>query len=157
MEEREKTSLPGGFETISGCPPLRGQCQAWSHHPLLAVLAEAHFILHGWLCSGNTGAARGVVPFLQPRKLSGLPAGAWRRTVRADSGFFDGTFLEFLEERALPYVVVARLTSTLERKCAGIKDWTPIDEHHAAGEFTMKLFGWSKARRFSPCCPPSTC
>jgi len=36
-----------------------------SRHPLLAVLAEAQFILHGWLRSGNTGAARGVVPFLQ--------------------------------------------------------------------------------------------
>src|SRR5438876_12452854 len=31
-----------------------------SHHPLLAVLAEAHFILHGWLRSGNCGTgARG--------------------------------------------------------------------------------------------------
>src|SRR6266542_786387 len=29
-----------------------------SHHPLLAVLAEAHFILHGWLRSGNCGTAR---------------------------------------------------------------------------------------------------
>ena len=23
-----------------------------------------------------------------------------------------------------------------------------MDEHHAAGEFTVKLFGWSKERRF---------
>jgi hypothetical protein len=118
-----------------------------SHHPLLAVLAEAPFILHGWLRSGNTGAARGVVPFLQ-EALALLPEGTWLRTVRADSGFFDGRFLDFLEERALPYVVVARLTSTLKRKCAGIQEWTPIDEHHAAGEFTVKLFGWSKERRF---------
>ena len=118
-----------------------------SHHPLLAVLAEAQFILHGWLRSGNTGAARGVVPFLQ-EALALLPAGMWLRTVRADSGFFDESFLDFLEERALPYVVVARLTSTLKRKCAGIKDWTTMDEHHAAGEFTVKLFGWSKERRF---------
>ena len=35
-----------------------------SYHPLLAVLAEAPFILHGWLRSGNTGAARGIGPFL---------------------------------------------------------------------------------------------
>ena len=56
---------------------------------------EAPFILHGWL-----------------------------RTVRADSGFFDGTFLDFLEARALPYVGVARLTTTLQRQCAGIKAWT---------------------------------
>jgi len=63
------------------------------------------------------------------------------RTVRADSGFFDGSFLDFLEERALPDVVVARLTTPLKRKCAGIKDCTCIDEHHAAGEFPVKLFG----------------
>jgi hypothetical protein len=118
-----------------------------SHHPLLAVLAEAHFILHGWLRSGNTGAARGIVPFLQ-EALALLPEGMWLRTVRADSGFFDGAFLDFLEERGLPYVVVARLTTTLKRQCAGIKAWTAIDEHHDAGEFTLQLFGWSKERRF---------
>jgi hypothetical protein len=118
-----------------------------SHHPLLAVLAEAPFILHGWLRSGNTGAARGVVPFLQ-EALALLPTGMSVRTVRADSGFFDGAFLDFLEERSLPYVVVARLTTTLKRKCAGIQTWTAIDEHHAAGEFRVKLFGWSKERRF---------
>lgn len=118
-----------------------------SHHPLLAVLAEAVFVLHGWLRSGNTGPARGVVAFLQ-EALALLPAGTWIRTVRADSGFFDQALLEFLEERALPYVIVARLTSTLKRRCAGIGDWTIIDEHYAAGEFTAQLFGWSKERRF---------
>ena len=48
------------------------------------------------------------------RKL--LPEGIWLRTVRADSGFFDGNFLDFLEERGLPYGVVARLTTTLEHR-----------------------------------------
>jgi hypothetical protein len=118
-----------------------------SHHPLLAVLAEAVFVLHSWLRSGNTGPARGVVAFLQ-EALALLPEGTWIRTVRADSGFFDQALLEFLEARALPYVIVARLTTTLKRRCAGIKDWTVIDEHHDAGEFTLKLFGWSKERRF---------
>ena len=36
-----------------------------SHHPLLAVLSEAHFLLHGWLRSGNCASARGVVEFLK--------------------------------------------------------------------------------------------
>lgn len=118
-----------------------------SHHPLLAVLAEAQFILHGWLRSGNTGAARGIVPFLQ-EALALLPEGTWIRTVRADSGFFDQALLEFLEQRGLPYLVVARLTASLKRQCAGIKDWTKLDEHHDAGEFTVKLFGWTTERRF---------
>jgi hypothetical protein len=32
---------------------------------LLAVLSEAHFLLHGWLRSGNCGTARGVEEFLK--------------------------------------------------------------------------------------------
>ncbi len=36
-----------------------------SHHPLVAALAEAHFLLHGWLRSGNCGTARGGVEFLK--------------------------------------------------------------------------------------------
>ena len=31
-----------------------------SHHPLLGVLGEARFLLHGWLRSGNCGTARGA-------------------------------------------------------------------------------------------------
>src|SRR5262249_80037 len=69
-----------------GCK--RGRKGRASHHPILAVLAEAAFVLHGWLRSGNTGAARGVVAFLQ-EALALLPEGTWIRTVRADSGFFD--------------------------------------------------------------------
>ena len=118
-----------------------------SHHPLLAVLAEAPLVLHGWLRSGNTGAARGAVPFLQ-EALALLPEGMWIRCVRADSGFFEEGLLAFLEERLLSYLVVARMTSTLKRRCAGIKDWKVIDENYAVGEFTAQLLGWSKARRF---------
>jgi Transposase DDE domain group 1 len=118
-----------------------------SHHPLLAVLAEHHFFLHGWLRSGNSGVARGVVAFLQ-EALALLPEGMRIGCVRADSGFFEEPLLHFLEEKKLSYVVVARLTCSLKRRCAGIKDWTLLDENYAAGEFQAQLLGWSKARRF---------
>ena len=118
-----------------------------SHHPILAVLAEAAFVLHGWLRSGNAGAARGVVAFLQ-EALALLPAGFSIRCVRADSGFFEEALLAFLEERKLNYIVVAKLTTSLKRECAGIKNWTVIDEHYAAGEFQAQLQGWSRPRRF---------
>jgi len=42
-----------------------------SHHPLLAVLSEAHFLLHGWLRSGNCASA---------------PPPHGRRPVRGDPG-----------------------------------------------------------------------
>ncbi len=57
-----------------------------SHHPWLAVLGEAHFILHGWLRSGNTTAGRGAVEFLK-EALAKLPSLGWIRVVRADAGF----------------------------------------------------------------------
>lgn len=52
-----------------------------SHHPLLAVLAEVPFVLHGWLRSGNTSAARGAVAFLQ-EALALLPSGMTIRCAR---------------------------------------------------------------------------
>ena len=118
-----------------------------SHHPLLAVLAEAPFVLHGWLRSGNTGAARGVVPFLR-EALALLPADLSIRCVRADSGFFEEALLAFLEDRALGYVVVARLTTQIKRRAASIHNWTVVDESYAVGEFTARLMGWSRERRF---------
>jgi hypothetical protein len=55
--------------------------------------------------------------------------------VRADSGFFAQELLCFLEERALPYLVVAKLTQTIKRRAAGICNWTLVDEDYAVGEF----------------------
>lgn len=118
-----------------------------SHHPLLAVLAEAHFVLHGWLRSGNCGTARGVVEFLK-EALAQLAESQRIRVVRGDSGFFDDQLLEFLEERELPYIVVARLTSWLKREAARVRDWRQLDENYAVGEFQLRLSTWTKARRF---------
>jgi len=118
-----------------------------SHHPLLAVLAEAPCVLHAWLRSGNTGAARGVCEFLK-EALGLLPSGWKIRSVRADSGFFAEGLLELLEERNLPYVVVARLTQQIKRKASALCEWTDIDENYSVAEFNAQLFGWKKARRF---------
>jgi hypothetical protein len=70
-----------------------------SHHPLLA---EANFVLHSWLRSGNAGASQGAAQFLS-EALSLLGAQHPIRCVRPDSGFMP-KFLSFLEERALPYL-----------------------------------------------------
>ena len=85
-----------------------------SHHPLLAVLAEAPCILHAWLRSGNTGASRGISEFLK-EALALLPAGWKLRTVRADSGFFAQELMEFLEAQGLGYAIVARAPSISKR------------------------------------------
>jgi hypothetical protein len=70
-------------------------------------LAEANFVLHAWLRSGNTGAGQGAAQFLS-EALSLLGAQHWIRCVRADSGFYADSFLSFLEERQLTYIVGSR-------------------------------------------------
>lgn len=109
-----------------------------SHHPLLVVLAEAHFILHGWLRSGNCGVARGVEEFLK-EALALLEEKHRIRVVRADAGFFDQKLLSFLEERGLPYIVVARLTRWLKREAMRVEAWRALDENFSVGEFRLQL------------------
>ena len=119
-----------------------------SHHPLLAVLAEAPFVLHAWLRSGNTASGRGVCAFLK-EAFAQLPAG-WRlRCLRADSGFFDQALLAMLEEHAVPYIIVARMTTALKARLhSSALGWRDIGKGCAVSSFTLKLHGWSDTRRF---------
>lgn len=135
---RQEGSLKGHNPRKHGRP---------SHHPLLAVLAEAHVLLHGWLRSGNCGPARGVVEFLE----EALALWGQRQTirlVRADSGFFDDKLLSFLEQRHLLYIVVARLTKWIKREAQSIQNWVDLDQAYSVGEFRVKLLGWQTERRF---------
>ena len=118
-----------------------------SHHPLLAVLSEAHFLLHGWLRSGNCGTSRGVEEFLK-EALALWGQREKIRLLRADSGFFDDKLLSFLEQRLLPYIVVARLTPWVKRAAQRVEQWTVLDDDYAVGEFRIQLHGWSVERRF---------
>jgi hypothetical protein len=118
-----------------------------SHHPLLAVLGEAYFILHGWLRSGNTTAGRGVVEFLK-EALAKLESREWIRVVRADSGFFAQELLQYLESLGLRYIVVARMTSWLKREAARVREWRALDASYSVAEFNLQLFGWDQERRF---------
>jgi len=135
---RQEGSLKGHNPRKHGRP---------SHHPLLGVLAEAHFLLHGWLRSGNCGAARGAVEFLK-EALALWGQRQKIRLVRADSGFFEDNLLSFLEERCLPYIVVARLTKWIKHQAQRVEIWKPLDELYAVGEFRVKLLGWQHERRF---------
>jgi hypothetical protein len=135
---RQEGSLKGHNPRKHGRP---------SHHPLLAVLAEAHVLLHGWLRSGNCGPAHGVVEFLE----EALALWGQRQTirlVRADSGFFDDKLLSFLEQRHLTYIVVARLTKWIKREAQNIQDWVDLGQAYSMGEFRVKLLGWLTERRF---------
>ena len=65
------------------------------------MLSEAHFLLHGWLRSGNCGTGRGVEEFLK-EALALWGQREKIRLLRADSGFFDDKLLSFLEHACCP-------------------------------------------------------
>ena len=70
------------------------------------------------------------------------------RVLRADSGFFEDKLLSFLEQQLLPYIVVAKLTPWVKRAAQRVEQWTILDDDYSAGEFRLKLHGWSVERRF---------
>src|SRR3982751_1413476 len=131
---RQEGSLKGHNPRKHGRP---------SHHPLLAVLAEAHLLLHGWLRSGNCGPARGVVEFLE-EALALWGQRQKIRLVRADSGFFDDQLLSFLEQRRLPYIVVARLTPWIKREAQHVEQWRALDGAFSGGGVRPEPAGWRK-------------
>jgi len=112
------------------------------------VLNEAHFLLHGWLRSGNCGTARGAEEFLK-EALALWGQRQKIRRLRADSGFFEDPLLSFLEQRQIPYIVVARLTKWVKRAAQRVEQWRELDENFAMGEFRLRLHGWSVERRFA--------
>ncbi len=56
--------------------------------------------------------------------------------------------LGVLEQRSPPYIVVAKLTRTIKRQAAGVKNWKRVDKNYEVSEFFAKLQGWDKERRF---------
>ena len=117
-----------------------------THHPLLAGLAEAKWIVHGWLRAGNAATANNVRNFMDEclALIEGL-ATIW--LVRADNGFFDGKFLDFLEEKGLSYLVKARMTKGVKLACPGVASWIRVGRGIEVGEARIQLLGWTRERR----------
>jgi len=80
-----------------------------------------------------------IVPVADARRRAG---------AKAAPGFFDQQLLGFLKQRGLSYILVARWTPWLKREAARVTDWRALDEHYAAGQFSLQLLGWDRPRRF---------
>ena len=104
-------------------------------------------VLHGWLRAGHAADSRGAVEFLK-EALAHLPKSWTLLGVRADAGFFDQVLLDFLEQRVLPYIIVAKRQQYLQRMIGSIREWTKVDEKVCVAEFTAQLHSWTRARRF---------
>jgi hypothetical protein len=118
-----------------------------SHHPLVAFITEPVLVLHSWLRAGDASDARGTIEFLT-EALGLLPATWPIGGVRADGGFFDQKLCAFLEARHLPYIIVARRTTALQRQIWAVRTWDQVTATSAVAEFEWQLPTWTQARRF---------
>jgi hypothetical protein len=83
-----------------------------SHHPLVAFLAEGRRLLWASMRSGNSGSANGCVEFIK-QAVTVLPQRHRIGLLRADAGFFEKRFLEYLESQDLPYIIVDLFTAVV--------------------------------------------
>ena len=86
------------------------------HRPLIAALAQAKLVVNFWLRQGNSVCANGAANFLRAT-LQMLPAHIRIGLLRADTGFADESVLCAAEEAGLAFIVVARLTSPVQKLC----------------------------------------
>lgn len=123
----------------------RGQKRAY--HPLLGIIAEAKVVAGFWLRPGNTRCDTNVKGFME-ELLARLPQWLRLKLVRADSGFCYEPFLALLEQRSLPYIVVARLYQPVRTLIRRTTQWQKTElAGTEVAEALHQEWGWSKARR----------
>lgn len=118
-----------------------------SYHPNFCFISETCECLHNRFRSGDTYSANGIVHFAQ-ECFARLPKGIWKVFVRADSAFFNGDFLDYLESKGALYLIKVKminLVTLLEGQT-----WRKINkkEGFESAEFEYRCAGWSKPRRF---------
>jgi hypothetical protein len=126
-------------------PKKKGQK---SYHPLLCFIAETRECLHNWFRLGSTYSSNGCVEFIK-ECFEKLPKRVWKVIVRADSAFFVGGLLDYLEENSACYLIKVKmkgLTSLLEaQKWEKIKNQSGFEQT----EFQYRCSGWKEERRFT--------
>lgn len=116
-----------------------------SYDPLLCLESHSSFLWDAELRPGNAGTWEGSVELLACCFLS-IPADLREVRVRADAGFGFHPVLEMLEQRPAQYAVVARMTTSLQRKLGGLP-YQRMNPRWEIAECEHKPTGWPRARR----------
>ena len=124
-------------------PHKRG---AKSVHPLLAFCSQTKEILQGWYRCGSTYTGNGIVEFMR-QLLAHIPNDV-RVMFRADSGFFNGALLDYLEKYGHAYLIKVKLKNLT--KLLAEQVWTKIRRQPGWEQcvFWYKCGGWKVERRF---------
>lgn len=116
-----------------------------SFHPLFCFIGETRDYLHGIFRTGKAHSYRGVNRFFD-QCLKMIPDGIKEIYLRADSGFYDGDFLYYLEMRRILYAIVVKLYPWIQMELVGLK-YRDIGGGVSVGEMKYTGIGWKEPRR----------
>jgi hypothetical protein len=112
-------------------------------------IGNVRLVLDAEVQNGKAHAARHSLPRLV-QILKGLPLAQRPRLVRGDNAFGNEPVMEALEQLGQPYLFKLRqsagVKSLIERLWSQ-QDWENVGQGYDAVETTLKLSGWSCARR----------
>lgn len=98
-----------------------------------------------WLRPGNTASASNMQSFLDEtleilqQKKIGL--------LRADSGFYGDTYLQYFEARSVNYIVAVKLYPPLKWGIRSQTNWIEVDKGIQVAAFSYQAHGWKTSRR----------
>jgi DDE family transposase len=116
-----------------------------SFHPLFCFVGETRDFLHGLFRTGKAHSCRGAKRFVN-ECLKKIPEGIREIFLRADSGFYDGEFLDYLEMKRVLYAIVVKLYPWTQMELVGLK-YRDIGGGISVSEMMYKGIGWKEPRR----------
>src|SRR5438552_9469109 len=116
-----------------------------SYSPLICLEANSAFLWDAELRAGNAPTWDGSDELLASC-FANLPKNTRELRVRADSGFGYAPVLEMLESQNAQYAVVARLTTTCQRRLPGLR-YESVNRQWEASEMAYQALGWPRPRR----------
>jgi Transposase DDE domain group 1 len=133
------------FARVGYNPKKRGRR---SYHPILCFEAHLQEFWHGSLRPGNAVTTTGAGPFIKIC-LAKVPKTITRSRIRfrADSGLFNKTVVELLDQEGCGYAIVAKLYSTIKSHALRCR-FQKLKNGWETGEFRYQPYRWKTSHRF---------
>lgn len=116
-----------------------------SYHPLVVSESSLKDCLGGFLRPGNAYTSDGARDLFQ-QAHSLLPLSARLRT-RADSGFYEGSFVQALQDNHVKFAIVAKISKPLKRLFLSAR-YQRINNQFSTSEFFYQPNKWKKPYRY---------
>jgi hypothetical protein len=113
-----------------------------SFHSLFCFIGETRDFFHGIFRTGKAHSCRGVKRFVD-ECLKKIPEGIREIYLRADSGFYNGEFLDYLEMKKIAYAIVVKLYPWIQMELVGLK-YRDIGGGVSVSEMLYTGIGWKE-------------